>query len=1108
MNKPLPTPNRDFSGQPRPRLLPAFLALAVTGSAVVQAVEVSYQYYRFTPTKNRTDTQNQTQLSEFEFHLRGVKVDHTPLTAPGAVTGGTNAPDANEGASKLVDGNVNTKWFSNTKEPVVFNFGTPTTIDSYRFATANDSLDRTPIQWTIEGSNDGTNYLMVDARNGGDNATPTAYFTFRPILITTPPAATTPLPVFGSFNTTATEVDTSVEGQPVYQAFPSIVKNAGPGTSFSWQVNTTANSVPTGVTLLPENPAGLGDAGTYAQAVIAPDVFTDYTLTATTAAGTAALNHKIRAVPGGSATARYIRFQATTLRGGQNSNLVQVAEIEFFNGETKLGVVSVENPSGNNNNNANEVAAKIIDGDFRTKWLNHNNAPLIFDLGETPLTFDSYQLTTGNDGADRDPVRWVIEKSDDGINWSLVDNVYNYTPPSQRRAKSGLIPVSGITTLDWAGGTDGVWDTANTNWVTSGTVTPAAYGNGVNVVFGAAGNNRDITLSEALSPNSVSVINTEATPYSIGGTAPITGQADFFKRGSGEVALNGANSFFGAVYLSGGSTVVNHAEALGTRSATNRLDLSGGAELRIATNAASDRRLRIGSGGGTINVDAGVSFTKYGPLDFLGTLTKSGEGTLQFNGYSGGGSAFAPDDIVVNEGTLEFNAAVGYFNSRPAGPQGADSVKLTVNTGGTARFLIANALGGDYVNRQSSLEQVRILGGTLDLASGFNYIHNGLAPSGEGRIVLQGGVLTGSGQIEPANEEGDVPQVTTTFTVLASPESSFIAGTGALAINPGNSSLTIDVADGEAAEDLIIYKAIQGSRPFTKLGAGTMSIAAAENSYNGPLTVSGGTVRLAGSIGTADAGSTLSLAAGTTLTGTGAFNGTATLDGTVIPGDEFMPQESIGLGNTTLNGTLELDIDGDFHDQVAVTGTLALGASAVLEVSGTLTQPIYPIITHSGTRTGTFTGFTAPAGYTLVYGASAISLVAEGTSAYDAWAAGLSDPSPEADIDGDGLSNVLEFVLDSDANASSTGDAPTATRNEQGDFVFTFVRKASAAYLNPAIEYSTTLEGDAWTTFAGQAQEDTPSAGLTTVTATLPASLAGPGGKLFARLKVEVPVSP
>src|SRR5690606_4113651 len=136
--------------------------------------------------------------------------------------------------------------------------------------------------------------------------------------------------------------------------------------------------IPLTVDLLPENPPGLANADTYEQATITPDAFTDYTLAVTTAAGSGALNHKVRAVPGGSATTRYIRFQATTLRGGPNSNLVQVAEIEFFNGETKLSVASAQNPSGNFSNNANEAAAKVIDGDFRTKWLNHNNGSLIF----------------------------------------------------------------------------------------------------------------------------------------------------------------------------------------------------------------------------------------------------------------------------------------------------------------------------------------------------------------------------------------------------------------------------------------------------------------------------------------------------------------------------------------------------------------------------------------------------------------------------------------------------------------------------------------------------------------------------------------------------------
>src|SRR5688572_26371926 len=137
MTTPFPASDQNKGAFPRLRLLPAFLTLAITGTAASSAVELSYQYYRFTPTKVRGgDAATATQMSEFEFFLRGAKVDHTALTVPGAVTGGvTFPPDGNEGVSKLADGDRLTKWFDANKVPVTFNFGAPVKIDSYRFAT-------------------------------------------------------------------------------------------------------------------------------------------------------------------------------------------------------------------------------------------------------------------------------------------------------------------------------------------------------------------------------------------------------------------------------------------------------------------------------------------------------------------------------------------------------------------------------------------------------------------------------------------------------------------------------------------------------------------------------------------------------------------------------------------------------------------------------------------------------------------------------------------------------------------------------------------------------------------------------------------------------------
>jgi autotransporter-associated beta strand protein len=1082
----------------RLRLLPAFLTLAAAGTVASPAAEVTYRYYRFTPTVNRTAAQNQTQISEFLFYNRGSKLDLSAVNVT-AVGTPTHAPTAAEGVMKLIDGNTATKWFDNAKLPVVFDFGTATTVDSYQFATANDSLDRTPIRWTIEGSNDNSTYVLVDNRSLGDNATPNSYFTFRPILGI---GGGSPLPVIASYDTTATVVDNTVAGQDVFAALPAIVKNDGSiPTSVRWNVTGTT----TGISLTPGFPTVAAAA---TQAITPPvDALTPFTIAATNTSGTAGATQKIRSVAGGNASARYVRFTPAMLRSG--GMLTQIGELEFFSAGVEVPVIAGTNPGGNTGTSAAEVVGSLFDGNYRTKWLNHNSRPVILDFGSVQ-SFDSYQLTTGNDDSGRDPLRWIIEVSANGTDWTLADAVNEYPMPTTRRAKTGILPLSG-STIEWTGSAGSDWDTSATSWVKSGTATASGFADGVAVIFDEDATNRDINLLAPVRPTFVAV-NNSTSPYSISGS-PIAGRGGLIKRGSGELLLSSANTFDGSVYLLGGKTITTDATSLGVREATSRLEVSGGSELNVAADLSTQRRMHIGFDGGTINVDGGVTFNKIGNTDFYGTLTKTGDGTLRLSNYAGSLSP-AAEDLIINEGTVEFTSVFGLFNSSPFGgttlpAEFKDGMKITVNAGGIMRFSIDHALGGDYISAITSVEQIRVIGGLFEQNGSNSYIHVGVNGSGEGKLVLQGGTYAGSGQTEPAgNAAGE-----TTITVLASDDSSVIAGNGVLTANPGH--FVFAVADGGADEDLVVSKVINGNYGIVKKGPGTMALEAASTfngnttgaSFNHPdgTTVEAGTLVLSNSSGSATGNGSVLIAAGATLKGDGSASGSVLIQGGVAPGDSFNPTGSLALGSTTVNGAVTLEIEGSQSDSIFINGSLTLGAASSLVVTGTLTEPLYTIIPHTGAGTGTFGSVTIPGGYTLVYGANAISLLSDTAPAYEAWAAGLTDAAPDADLDGDGLSNLLEFVLDSSATVSSTEDLPTATTNVQGDLVFTFVTKASASYLNPTVEYSTDLVSG-WEIFAGATvQIDSPSAGLNTVTATLPASLAAPGTKLFARLKAEHP---
>nr|WP_198160795.1 PKD domain-containing protein [Pedobacter panaciterrae] len=79
--------------------------------------------------------------------------------------GGKNA---NEGSLKLIDKDVGTKmfqgWDNTNGFKATFQYQDKQTVKFYGIGSANDSQDRDPKNWVLEGSNDGSSWETVDAR--------------------------------------------------------------------------------------------------------------------------------------------------------------------------------------------------------------------------------------------------------------------------------------------------------------------------------------------------------------------------------------------------------------------------------------------------------------------------------------------------------------------------------------------------------------------------------------------------------------------------------------------------------------------------------------------------------------------------------------------------------------------------------------------------------------------------------------------------------------------------------------------------------------------------------------------------------------------------------
>ena len=132
------------------------------------------------------------------------------------------------------------------------------------------------------------------------------------------------------------------------------------------------------------------------------------------------------------------------LRGGANTTFVHVSELTLYDTKGALtgGVASV--PGGSSP--ATEGPAMINDGRLDTKWLDFTKKSLILTFAQ-PVLVKSYKWATANDHAERDPVKWSLEGSNDGTSWNSIDGsrttqLYQVSPA--RNAWQGLfsVPVS------------------------------------------------------------------------------------------------------------------------------------------------------------------------------------------------------------------------------------------------------------------------------------------------------------------------------------------------------------------------------------------------------------------------------------------------------------------------------------------------------------------------------------------------------------------------------------------------------------------------------------------------------------------------------------------
>lgn len=328
-------------------------------------------------------------------------------------------------------------------------------------------------------------------------------------------------------------------------------------------------------------------------------------------------------------------------------------------------------------------------------------------------------------------------------------------------------------------------------------------------------------------------------------------------------------------------------------------------------------------------------------------LVKSGNGALQFAGTSP--NAF-PGGVTVNDGLLLLSKSSGATAvtgtltiGDGVGGTDADGVRLFgINQISNASIVVVNSTGLLDLNGNSDqVFSLTILGGhaTTGGASADLSVTNTLSMNG-GRIEL------------PA--VGSRLRTATNFTV---PAGSFgeavIEGAGTFApLGPG---VGFAISDTSATRELVIKVPFTGTGAvLVKSGPGTLVLEGL-NTHDGGTSVTGGTLRVDGTIGavTVNGGAVLT-GGGTTGVVTTASNATVRTDSLTVAGIATAAPATLAFH---IDGTSPGDGPG-FYDQLVVAGTVTLN-NATLNLTGSADFPpgeAVVIIDNDGTDavTGTF----------------------------------------------------------------------------------------------------------------------------------------------------------
>ncbi len=683
-------------------------------------------------------------------------------------------------------------------------------------------------------------------------------------------------------------------------------------------------------------------------------------------------------------------------------------------------------------------------------------------------------------------------------------------------AITGTVSSATVKNLLWNGSDGDPWNYTAIKWLnTDNGNAPVAFSANDRATISTAG--KIVVDAGGVSIASATVNHPSGTVTLSGGS--LTG-ISLTKNGAGTLRLESVNTFTGGANLNGGITEVAITGALGTQ----KIALAG-ATLSVAPAVtALSAPIELGIGGGAIDNSAFLTLPTVANTIANNPFTKTGAGELELANGLG----------TQSSGAVNLSVAAG---------------SVTVSGTGTAKQInlgaLVNLTGNLNVNGPNVVFHASEVTGTgtivvRDAGSNLNTRFN--AGTINVRVPVK---LEADGSVESANGTnalnffGDISGpfnllkkgngLVTFRTDMSYTGTTTLNDKGTLRLN-GTGNLgqgDVIIANVDARLSFEVSGEITVSNNISGVGAVTNAVTSQAPvnltgilSYGGQTVIGSRILRFDGAspdlLGGVLVQATLDAATTGAIGGNGSIGGGVTINAgggisTRIrdwTGAAGVGYDDLAVDFVDIQGALVVKVDGKDLVNFTESAKSFTILNAVSSISG-FDPAMVSFVKTNFPGNGTF------------------SLAQSGTSLVLSYAAGSADPYlafvsgspynlagsaalPKSDPDNDGIPNAVEFVIGGNpASAPDLGKLPTFTTGTASDpFIFRFRRTSASAYLNPSVEYSSTLAG--WTKAVNGTDgvvitvNSGIEAGVDEVVVSIPKTLAS-GSKLFARLNVVIP---